>query len=632
MATPRSAWGIDIGQCALKAVKLRLLEGEALAVEAFDVIEHATMLSAPEADRKQLIHTALEQFLARNNVSKSAVAVSVPGQTSFTRFVKLPPVEPKRIPEIVRFEATQQIPFPIEDVVWQWKTFQDPDSPDIEVGIFAMKRSDVARAMEHFESVSMPVDIVQMSPLALYNFLRYDGQVSPEGATLLADVGADKTDLVVSDGSRLWTRTLQIGGKNFTEALVRAFKLSFPKAEQLKTTAATSKYARQIFQSMRPVFSDLVQEIQRSIGYYTSLHREARFKRLVGLGNGFRLPGLQKFLEQNLNMPVLRVDAFSKLAPGDSINTPAFAESSLGLGVAYGLALQALGRGSIETNLLPPEVARGRLWSRKRPWFAAAGVALLLGLGTLVMSSMSAASALQGSDAQAGLIEARRVADELDQRERESGQLDLQRQQAAERPKKYEKLFENRTFWPMLLSLVTRTVSGVGDDQDLLSNYYAARTDAERADRLGKIKAKPRAERKYFIIESVKVDFFPSIADAPFEGAPPSAGAVLQQQRKPGLRVTITGRTPMNQALANERLAALNRRCDDEIKKLADAPFALIGSHAKLLPRENPAAAPDGEAAGPVGAGEIPGESWNDDTRFVVGWKLVQNPPAPVKN
>ena len=74
----------------------------------------------------------------------------------------------------------------------------------------------------------------------------------------------------------MWTRTIQIGGNNFTEALVRAFKLSFPKAEQHKRTAASSKYARQIFQAMRPVFADLVQEIQRCIGFYTSLHRETR--------------------------------------------------------------------------------------------------------------------------------------------------------------------------------------------------------------------------------------------------------------------------------------------------------------------------------------------------------------------
>jgi len=142
MASKQSAWGIDIGQCALRALKLTRV-GEEVRLEAFDVIEHSKILSQPDADRVSLTRSALEQFLARNDLSDSVVAVSMPGQGGFTRFVKLPPVEPKQVPEIVRFEAEQQIPFPIDEVIWRWQAFSTPDSPDIEVGIFAVKRTDV---------------------------------------------------------------------------------------------------------------------------------------------------------------------------------------------------------------------------------------------------------------------------------------------------------------------------------------------------------------------------------------------------------------------------------------------------------------------------------------------------------
>ncbi|KPK85790.1 MAG: pilus assembly protein PilM, partial [Phycisphaerae bacterium SM23_33] len=204
-------WGIDIGQCALKALKLRNVAGE-LRVEAFDIIEHPRILSQPDADREQLILNALEQFLARNNLVGSKVVIAAPGQSGFARFVKLPPVEPKQVPEIVRFEAEQQIPFDMHEVIWRWQAFTDPNSPDIEVGIFAMKRRDVAEALERFNEVGITVDLVQMAPLALYNFMDFDEQAAEEGATLLVDVGADKTDLVVADGPRIWTRTLQLGG------------------------------------------------------------------------------------------------------------------------------------------------------------------------------------------------------------------------------------------------------------------------------------------------------------------------------------------------------------------------------------------------------------------------------------
>ncbi len=172
MAKAKSAWGIDIGQCALKALKLvDYGDGDEVQVEAFEVIEHPDVLSHPDVDRADLIHQALEAFMTRHDLKGSTVAVSVPGQNSFTRFFPPPPVEAKRLPGIVQYEARQQIPFPIDEVIWQWQAFEDEDSPDIEVGIFAMKRGDIAETLSHFDLAGMGVDLVQIGPLGLYNFL-----------------------------------------------------------------------------------------------------------------------------------------------------------------------------------------------------------------------------------------------------------------------------------------------------------------------------------------------------------------------------------------------------------------------------------------------------------------------------
>ena len=474
MATARTAWGIDIGQCAIKAVKLARAE-EGLTVEAFDVIEHPQILSEEEADRRLLIRAGLDQFLSRNSIAGSTIAVAVPGQSSFTRFVKLPPVEPKRIPDIVRFEAEQQIPFPIEEVLWRWQTFHDPDSPDVEVGLFAMKRTDVAEMLGYFEEVAMPVDVVQMAPLALYNFMTFDEQLATEEATLLVDVGADKTDLVVADGGRIWTRTIQIGGTSFTQAIERAFKLRFAKADKLKRSAATSKYARQIFQSMRPVFSDLVQEIQRSVGYYASLHRDTRFKRLVGLGNGFRLPGLQKFLEQNLNIPVVRIDSFNKLQLARGVHAASFAENVLSSAVAYGLAAQALGVCRIECNLLPEEIAAKRVWAKKRPWFAVAAAIFLASLcGSAYRSYVDRQALGQTHDLATAEDNVRQVktrADEVMELEKmgrgEQKQLDDELE-----------LYAYRRYWPEAQHMVYAAIDGIATDQRLLLDFAKQRNEA----------------------------------------------------------------------------------------------------------------------------------------------------------
>ena len=119
MAKIQAVWAIDIGQSALKAIKLVPGETpEQVLAEAFDFIEYPKILSQPDADPDELVREALATFTDRNEVKGCKVAIAVPGQSGLVKFIKLPPVEKKRIPDIVKFEAKQQIPFALDEVVW----------------------------------------------------------------------------------------------------------------------------------------------------------------------------------------------------------------------------------------------------------------------------------------------------------------------------------------------------------------------------------------------------------------------------------------------------------------------------------------------------------------------------------
>jgi len=398
MAISKACWGIDVGQCALKAIKLRQSGGQVEA-GSFDVIEHAKILSQPDADEEQLIRNALDKFLSRNDVRGDLVVVAVPGQASFSRFIKLPPVELRKVPEIVQYEARQQIPFNLEDVIWDYQTMTMPGGGTtvIEVGIFAMKRDIVQDYVNDFTQVKIVPDVVQMAPVALYNFLQYDRKEG-SGATLLIDVGAENTSLVIGDGYRVWIRNFPLGGNNFTQALVKAFKLTFAKAENLKRHAGDSKHAKEVFQAMRPVFSDMLTEVQRSIGFYTSLHRDSRIDRVLAMGNTFQLPGLQKYLSQNLGVEVTKVEQFNALTGDAVLSAPVFKENVLSFGVAYGLALQGLGLGTINTSLLPSEILKEKELRRKRPFVFAAAGAVVAGFALLAAGSYGALRATTPSD------------------------------------------------------------------------------------------------------------------------------------------------------------------------------------------------------------------------------------------
>ena len=224
----------------------------------------------------------------------------------------------------------------------------------------------------------MNVQVVQMNPLAVYNAMYYDERL--KGTTMIVDLGAENTDLIIADGETIWLRSIPIGGNNFTEVLVKSFKLKFAKAEELKRNAATSKYARQIFQAMRPVFADLVAEIQRSIGFYASVHRDSRIKKIIALGGTFRLPGLQKYLQQNLQLDVERLNDLAAGAPGRRQDgRPRSTRTCCRWSAPTGWRSRRWAMGRSPAACCPQHIRREKMWKDKTKWFGAAAATFAVG-------------------------------------------------------------------------------------------------------------------------------------------------------------------------------------------------------------------------------------------------------------
>lgn len=388
MASSPYAWGIDIGRCALKALRCRIspTDPRKLVADAFDYIEYPTMLSQADADPVALVRDALEQFTSRNQLQGDAVAVAAPGQAGLAKFIKLPPIEARKIPDIVKYEANQQIPFPLDQVVWAWQRlaggFEESGFVmDAEVALFAMKREQVAKTLAPFEEAGVRVDVLQLAPIALTNMLAFDqlpvaDPDNPPPSTVLVSIGVDSTDVVVTNGLRIWQRSMPMGGKSFTKALVTDMQLTFAKAEQQKRNAVRASDPRAVFKAMRPVFKEFASELQRSLNYHTGTDRSAKIGRVLLLGNAAKLRGLSDFVGKELQLDVQRFDKFTALEGSAVLSAPAFRENRLAFGTAYGLALQAAGASLLRTNLLPQEILRDRVIASKKPW----AVAALLGL------------------------------------------------------------------------------------------------------------------------------------------------------------------------------------------------------------------------------------------------------------
>lgn len=498
MAVPKGVWGIDIGQCALKAMRMEMIDGKP-TVTAFDYVEHTKILSQPDADPDTLIREALDKFLSRNPTKGDDVAVGIAGQSGLARFVKLPPVEEKKIAEIVKFEAKQQIPFPLDEVVWDFQKIGGGGAVDgfaleTEIGLFAMKRDVISRYLGYFTGTKTEVTLVQMSPLALVNFTTFEllktnqpkpppveGQEpaeepeeenpTPRGkkrCTVVMDVGTDASNLIITDGGKIiWQRPIPLGGNNFTRALTKELKLTFAKAEHLKRNAAKSPDMANILKAIKPVLTDFVGEVQRSLGYFTNTHRDAHVAHLVGLGSAFKLPGLQKYLSDKLSLEVKKPARFEKLFGETVLADPLFQENLLTFPIAYGLALQGLGQARLTTNLLPKEIIQDRLIRAKKPYAAASAAALLLGVGGLAMGFASPYAASNDPRIKEGQDMTEKAVKAFDA---QNNTFSTKLTQSALKQKEVKTIIagqEERLNWPRWVEVFTATLPRPGNNGNL---------------------------------------------------------------------------------------------------------------------------------------------------------------------
>ncbi len=520
MARGNDSWGIEVGAHAIKAVRLTR-SGKDVHLEDYEVLPFKQVLTTPDINVDEAIQVNLDALMQKHDLGRSTVVISVPGHLAFARFAKLPPVEPKKIPDIVRFEAVQQIPFPIDQVEWDYQVFQQQDSPDVEVGIFAITKERVMNYLSNYRQVGMRVDALTLSPLAVYNSFAYENQgEAGESApgTIYMDIGTQSTDVIIVENGGIWLRTLPIGGNNFTDALVKAFKLSFAKAEKLKREAGTSKYARQIFQAMRPVFADLVQEMQRSLGYYQSLNRDAELTRLVGVGSTFRLPGLQKFLKQQLQMEVVRPEGFKRITV-DGKDEADFADNALNMATAYGLALQGVGLESVTANVLPQHILRQRMWKAKQPWIAAAAACIAVASGAAAGRYFVDNAAFEDARSDSDPI----ITPVLSKAQNHRSELQNKLTEAGGDPRlrieNLRRILDYRDLWPKILDDVAEASKALDPQPVLATTNYV------------QIRQMPPQTRRRFYIQNVNAEY----KVAPDTGADAAMASAMGQGAAPGL-------------------------------------------------------------------------------------------------
>ena len=348
-----SVWGIDLGHSALKAVRMSR-RGGALLVQAYEVIDLAKVVGDAKAMREDRLRAAVQLLDGRHSLRSENILVSIPAKSGvLIKFIELPTVDRRKIPEMIQSEARKQIPFDLKDVMWGYqpvrKEFAAGES--VKVGLFAARRDLVEGVLRFFDFAKKRLAGVQIAPLASYNFIKCDQK--GKGAIGVLDMGADNTDLIILTEKGFWLRSLHVAGNSINRLLMEKFHIAFDEAETVKHGIAESKDRKQIMEAIQPAFRDLAMEIDRSLGYYKSLRRDVKIERLLLMGGGIKVAGIEKFLVENLHYPIQKVAELHSIGLAPNINKGAFIEALPGLGVALGLAIQGLNAGDVTINLLP---------------------------------------------------------------------------------------------------------------------------------------------------------------------------------------------------------------------------------------------------------------------------------------
>ena len=386
MASPNSILALDIGTQTISLAQFQTTPGGGLALNAYRLVE---IPGEPASDsaRGPQAGAALRQAIDALEIRRATVHYSISGQSVFARFVKLPPVAPDKVEQIITFEAQQNVPFPINDVVWDYQLIGAPHQAQVEVALVAIKADLLEEINRGVEEAGLKPRIVDIAPMALYNAFRYNYS-DLDGCTLLIDIGSRTTNLIFAEPHRLFSRSIPIGGGSITTAVAKELDEAFAPAEERKRregfVSLGGSYAdppdpvvAKMSKVIRNTMTRIHAEINRSISFYRTQQQGNAPARAFLCGGSAGLPYMREFFQEKLALPVDYFNPLRNVAVTRNVDVQAVVKEAHRLGEVVGLGLRGATACPMELNLRPASVVREQAMAAQRPYLYVAGLCTL---------------------------------------------------------------------------------------------------------------------------------------------------------------------------------------------------------------------------------------------------------------
>ncbi len=397
-------FGLDIGQHAVKLVELRK-DRSGVHLYRAKVMRTGVSPEMNREERENATSFALRKVLEGVDIGQNPLAIATPGLSAFIRYVKLPPVTPQRLKQIIGYEAQQQVPFPLNEVVWDYQVLDVKSEAETNVVLVAIKKDVLSSLIDSVKSCGMEPSFVEHRPLAVYNAVKFNEETGPGEVSVIIDVGERTTDISVErDGELCWTRSARIGSADITNAIAGTFDIPFEEAERIKEEKAVILASPEqektadgntlkLWEAIKTPVTGIVSELQRTINYFQTQLGGMRADKIIITGGLTNIPNIDVLLENVIGADIVRINPLKKISAPAGLLTGI--EPGGQLSVAVGLALRSLGEGFSKVNLLPESIISRQELRKKRAYLVLSGVTLALMVGIASIFSAENYSAVK---------------------------------------------------------------------------------------------------------------------------------------------------------------------------------------------------------------------------------------------
>ncbi len=386
----RSIWSVDIDSFALKAIRLYCdPAAQCVVATGYEYIEHAVPLTQAQGSRSATLRKTLDTFVRCTSTQRESIAITLPGNTMISSLAKFPIIESKEIPATMEDIAETDLSASIDDLEWDYQAMWGHNAGgfvvNAEFGIFAVQRETLSKWLEPFDDVGVHVSHVQFRPLALHNFAVHELGLNaidpttfdpddPPAWTCLLSIDAVDTEIVLTNGCRMWRESIDMGSNEFAGAISVQLDVKIDEAEALRRDPSKQGNAGEVFDAIQYVYRDFALKLRILLAQFNVVFAGAQIDRIVMLGTAIDRMGLEAFLSRELEITTELVDSYDQLNGIGIKKSPGFRNHLATFAACYGLGLQALNVARVQVNLLPEERHR----SAWLPATAGAGVASML--------------------------------------------------------------------------------------------------------------------------------------------------------------------------------------------------------------------------------------------------------------